>query len=80
MNVVRILAPPSLTGLTSAGPGMAISLTSVPGLTYTLEYKSSLGDPTWTPLLPSVNGTGSSLNLQDTNTLTTSRFYRVVCQ
>ncbi len=80
MSVVRILAPPSLTGLTSAGPGMAISLTSVPGLTYTLEYKSSLDDPTWTPLLPSIDGTGSSLTLQDTNALTTSRFYRVLCQ
>jgi hypothetical protein len=51
---------------------------SVTGATYTLEYKNSLADTNWTPLLPSVTGTGGAISLQDTNGATfPSRFYRV---
>ncbi len=47
-------------------------------LNYTLEYKNSLSDPTWTPVGPTVPGTGSVITLQDPTTAgQPSRFYRV---
>ena len=60
---------------------VSLTVTSVLGGTYTLEYKNNLLDPAWTPLLPSVSGTGGPILLQDTNGPTLpSRFYRVNLQ
>jgi uncharacterized repeat protein (TIGR01451 family) len=57
---------------------VAVSLNSVAGLTYTLQYKNSLQDSAWTDIPPSVPGTGGVLLLQDTNgSVLPSRFYRV---
>ena len=57
---------------------LSVSVPSVAGLGYTLEYKNSLTDSNWIPVLPPTSGTGSPLTLIDTNTLgILSRFYRV---
>jgi hypothetical protein len=61
----------------SAGTGVSIAFPSVAGLSYVLDYKNSLDDPTWTPLPPATTAAGSALVLQDTNTPTASRYYRV---
>ncbi len=81
--VVSALGPPtlSLAPLALGSASVPILFNSVTGLTYTLEYKDSLLDAQWTPLLPAVPGTGGLLLLQDTNApLQPSRFYRVSCQ
>jgi hypothetical protein len=73
-------APPviDLHSLTASTTNFSFSVASVTGATYTLEYKNSLADTNWTPLLPSVTGTGGAISLQDTNGATfPSRFYRV---
>jgi hypothetical protein len=73
-------APPSLS-IDSAhvsATNVIVSLHSVVGVTYTLQYKNSLQDSTWTDILPSVPGTDGVLLLHDTNgSLLSSRFYRV---
>jgi hypothetical protein len=61
----------------SAGTGVSITFPSVAGLSYVLDYKNSLDDPTWTPLPPATAATGSAMVLQDTNNPTASRYYRV---
>jgi uncharacterized repeat protein (TIGR01451 family) len=61
----------------SIGAKVSISFASRAGLNYVLEYKNSLDDPTWTPLPPATAATSNVLVLQDTNTPTASRFYRV---
>ena len=59
---------------------VALTLNSAPGLNYTLEYKDALTDAEWTPIFPSVIGTGIPIVLQDTNgAVLPSRFYRVNC-
>jgi hypothetical protein len=83
--VVRlpVVAPPliELTGLDSTGTNSSISLSSVVGLSYTLEYKNSLTDATWTPILPPKAGSGGPLLLQDTNPASLpTRFYRITAQ
>ena len=63
------------------GTTPSINFSSTTGLTYTLQFKNSLTDPTWTPILPPVPGTGGMLSLQDTNTIVVpSRFYRITAQ
>jgi 3-oxoadipate enol-lactonase len=67
-----------VTGLTKSGGTVSLSFPSIAGLSYTLEYKNSLTNTAWTPILPAISGNGGSLILQDTNPPPLSRFYRVV--
>jgi uncharacterized repeat protein (TIGR01451 family) len=66
----------SLTWL--GGAGVSITFPSPAGLNYVLEYKDSLDDPAWTLLTPAMATTNGVMVLQDTNTPTASRFYRVL--
>lgn len=77
---LRVLLPPilSLSRLDVTPTNVSLSLSSVAGQNYLLEYKNSLSDLQWVPLPPSQTGTGGTLILQDTNGMTLpSRFYRV---
>jgi hypothetical protein len=76
LTVLPAGAPISI-GL-SAGAGVSISFLSQTGLNYVLEYKNSLDDPAWTPLPPATAATNGAMVLQDTNTPTASRYYRVL--
>jgi uncharacterized repeat protein (TIGR01451 family) len=77
---LTVLLPPSIAinPANVSATNVAISVNSVAGLTYTLQYKNFLEDNNWTDILPSLPGTGSVLLLQDTNgSVLPSRFYRV---
>jgi len=77
---LTVLLPPSIAinPANVSATNVAISVNSVAGLTYTLQYKNLLEDSNWTDILPSLPGTGSVLLLQDTNgSVLPSRFYRV---
>ncbi len=66
---------------TATGRTNLISFSSVLGSVYTLQYKASLSDATWTDLPPSTNGTGSTIVLRDTpGSPAPSRYYRVKIQ
>jgi len=56
-----------------------VSLNSQAGVSYALEYKNLLTDPSWTSLSP-VAGTGSTLTLSNGSALATRRIYRVRAQ
>jgi hypothetical protein len=76
-----LVAPTVLPGsLNVTGTTVSMSLNSMAGLNYQLEYKDSLTQTNWVPILPVVPGTGTLILLQDTNALpAASRFYRVSC-
>jgi uncharacterized repeat protein (TIGR01451 family) len=77
---LTVILPPTiaLNPVNVSATNVAVTLDSVPGLTYTLEYKNNLQDAVWTPITPSVPGTGGTISLQDTSgSLLPSRFYRV---
>lgn len=78
-HLTVLIAPTiQLGGIGANGTNVSISVNSVSGLNYRLEYKNSLTDPVWTPIAPPALGTGNSISLVDTNTpLTPTRFYRV---
>jgi hypothetical protein len=79
---LRVLVAPTINFSASAltATNVSMSVNSVTGLNYTLQYKNNLTDATWISLLPSVVGNGSGILLIDTNNpVLPSRFYRVLC-
>jgi uncharacterized repeat protein (TIGR01451 family) len=80
--VSTVIVRPDLTlnPLDVTSTNVAITFNSLVGVTYSLEYKSALSDPVWTPIPPPIPGTGGSLSLHDTNGVAVPiRFYRVRC-
>jgi hypothetical protein len=71
------LVPPTISKIDLTGATVSLSLGSVSGLNYVLEYKNTLDAPAWLYLPPALPGTGSVLTLQDTNAVGSSRFYRI---
>ena len=76
---LKVLVPPTLVAPEALGSGLSVPVPSVAGLSYLLEYKNTLGDSTWTAVSSWVPGTGHILVLQDTNVVSSPRFYRVQC-
>jgi hypothetical protein len=68
---------PTVASLVHAGQTAALSCASQNGFTYTVEFKNSISDPTWTAVLPGVSGNGGVLNLTDPTATNSSRFYRI---
>jgi len=63
----------------TAGGGVSLSVSSMTGVTYALQYKNFLTDASWTTLPAStVAGTGDLITLQDTTAGQAQRFYRVI--
>jgi hypothetical protein len=56
-----------------------VTVSTVPGANYTLEFKNSLSDSNWT-VAESLPGTGGAITLTDSSTTNHSRFYRVLVQ
>ena len=75
---LTVLVPIAISSVSLASPAVSITFPSEAGLSYLLEYKDLLTDPTWTPLSPAVPGTGGVMTLQDTNSPGNSRYYRLL--
>ena len=77
---LTVLVPATAITISLTGTQVSIAFPSVIGVNYELEYKHYLDDAIWTPLPPTVAGTGGVMTLQDTNTPADSRFYRLLSQ
>jgi len=69
--------PPTIASIIANGTNVSLSLPSLIGLNYTLEYTDTLDNPVWNPIAPTVPGTGDVIVLQDPNPSPASRYYRV---
>jgi hypothetical protein len=68
----------AFTASTTATPGApAITINSILGLNYSLQYSDSLSATNWITILPPVPGTGASITLSDPAPSATARYYRV---
>ena len=78
---LKVLVSPiiTLSGVDMTAATVSVSLPSLAGLNYQLEYKNSLTDTNWIVLSPVLGGIGTIITLQDTNGSATNRFYRVMC-
>ena len=68
--------PPTLVNPALSGQGFTVTVTTVLGRHYRLEYKSSLGDASWIAL-PPVPGNGGDQVLSDPFASGPHRVYRV---
>ena len=73
-------SPTTIAAMNVIGNSATLSCPSQNGFSYTLEYKNSLSDPAWTPILPATPGNGGTLNLTDATATNATRFYRVKAQ
>jgi hypothetical protein len=64
--------------LPTGGGSYAISVVTVPGKTYRLEYKNALTDPTWLPDGVGIVANSTSLMLHTELSGGSQRFYRIV--
>jgi T5SS/PEP-CTERM-associated repeat protein len=71
------LVPATIAHFDKAGTTTTVSLLSVSGQTYTLEFKNSLAQAAWTAISPSTNGNGGIVSLQDPTATVPIRFYHV---
>jgi len=75
-----IAMPPAINNVKLVGgTNINFSFQSSSGLTYFIEYKTSLNETNWVTLRTE-SGTGSIFNIQDNVTPATSRFYRLRVQ
>ena len=65
-----------LTSVQRLGNSFAVSVPTLNGKTYTLEFKDSLSDPVWTSGAADL-GDGITQTLVDANATGSRRFYRV---
>jgi len=73
---LRVVVLPGLT-ISRAGATATISFTTTVGQSYTLEYKNSLLDSSWTQIGSTAAGTGDSITISEAIAEGTTRFYRV---
>jgi hypothetical protein len=69
--------PPIVTNIGLVVTTVSISINTVLGLNYYLEYKDNLDNSVWTTITPGVAGTGAILVIKDSNAVVARRFYRV---
>lgn len=68
----------SSTGRASGGK-IALSFPTVSGAVYRAQFADDLRDPSWGPLAMVTSGTGGTMSVRTSGTLT-QRFYRLTCQ
>jgi hypothetical protein len=61
------------------GHQFSVTVSTLPGANYTLEFKNTLGDSSWT-VAESLPGTGGAITLTDGTATNPARFYRVRVQ
>ncbi len=71
----------AIQSVTTQPSGYLVSWPSQLGISYRVQWKNSLLDPTWQSIVPDVSGTGAIMNWLDdggqTGGLSLQRFYRV---
>lgn len=76
LSLTNQLPRPSIVSIGQAGTTATVTFQTVSGLRYTLEYKRTISDATWTPL-GTTSGTGENKTLTDAAATIPSRFYRI---
>jgi hypothetical protein len=76
---LRVLVPPDLLSFTLTGNVAGFTISSLPGLLYTVSYADVPTSSTWTQLPKGFQrlGTGQPLSFQDPRASTSQRYYRI---
>jgi hypothetical protein len=77
VNLNATGSDPSFIRQPMAFEAFRLWVSTVPGFTYVLERKDTLGQTDWQPLLPGTQATGTILELNDADPPRAQRFYRM---
>jgi len=76
-NIVVAL-PPVIESVVLSQGSFAMTWSAMQGKTYRVQFKSDLGNATWTELPDDVIASGSIAGKTDASSSSTQRYYRVV--
>jgi T5SS/PEP-CTERM-associated repeat protein len=71
---------PIITTLSKSANTATIWFSTLSGANHVLEFKQTLSDATWSPILPGITGNGGVTNKQDPTATNATRFYRIKVQ
>ena len=74
---VTVEPRPTLQSVQLGETNATLVWTAIPGLTYRVQFKSSLEETAWTDLAPDVLAAGPTASFADPDSLDRQRFYRV---
>jgi T5SS/PEP-CTERM-associated repeat protein len=74
--LLRVLVPPSFINVARSGASFEFSFASENALSYFIEFKTNLDDPSWT-LLRNEAGNGAVISISDPIGPDATRFYRI---
>ena len=74
---LSVVSPLSVQNITAGSGSVAITWSSIPGYTYTLQQNSDLSQTNWMDLEPAVMADAFSASVTNTATGSTQGFYRV---
>jgi len=72
-----VVSQPVIESITSSGAMVTIRWSALPGLSYRLQFKTSLGQASWTDLPGEVVANGSTATKSDSTATSGQRFYKV---
>ena len=78
MSGLPVSGAPIATQITRRNGDVLVSWTATPGVTYRVQYRADLGDPTWTDLAGDVTASGTVASKEDPTGANAQRFYRVM--
>jgi hypothetical protein len=74
-----VVALPPVTGISDSAGNISLSIPTIPGKSYQVQYKDNLSAPTWNNLGPSFTaGAGATSTITDLIGANHQRFYRIV--
>lgn len=77
--ILKVLVTPTLGQARGSRTNFQFAFSSVMGVSYVVEYKNDLTNPTWTPLFTNT-GNGGVITQLDAPANLRSRFYRVIAR
>jgi hypothetical protein len=78
MTVRPAAVEPTIASVGLRSGTSVITWNSIPGQTYRLQYKGSLGGTNWQEVLPDVTATGPMASATSTTSSSGQQFYRVI--
>ena len=77
-TIIRLVEPPSLTGISFTNGSAALTWSSFSNGVYRVEQRVSLSVTNWIPLAPTVTAKGSNASFTNSSAGASEGYYRII--
>ena len=70
--------PPNIQSIVASGGNLVLTWSAVSGDNYQVQYKTNITDASWTPIVPNLTASGSTLSLTNAIGSAPQQFFRIV--